>query len=39
MPQIIYVDYFTAMVECRSVLIAMVECRSVLIAGIECLNV
>jgi len=39
MPQIIYVDYFTAMVECRSVLIARIECRSVLIARIECRNV
>jgi hypothetical protein len=39
MPQIIYVDYFTAIVECRSVLIARIECRSVLIARIECRNV
>ena len=29
MPQIIYVDYFNAMVECRSVLIARIECHNV----------
>jgi hypothetical protein len=29
MPQIIYVDYLTAMVECRSVLIERIECLNI----------